>query len=268
MRIPSGTTDLYVAIVGILLTGAAYVPVDHDDPDERARLVFNEAGVAAVVTADLVILSTEDAAEPAPEEDPDLTDDAWVIFTSGSTGTPKGVAVSHRSAAAFVDAEARMFLQDKPIKPGDRVMAGLSVAFDASCEEMWLAWRYGACLVPAPRSLVKSGMDLGPWLRANDITIVSTVPTLVALWPAAALDDVRLLILGGEACPPEIGARLATAEPRGLEHLRPHRGHRRRLRRPAHRRAAGAHRPAPRRLGPRRRRRRRATGSPTASPAS
>ena len=210
VRIPSGTTDLYVAIVGILLAGAAYVPVDHDDPDERARLVFNEAGVAAVVATDLVILSPGDAAQPAPEEDPDLTDDAWIIFTSGSTGTPKGVAVSHRSAAAFVDAEARMFLQDRPIRPGDRVMAGLSVAFDASCEEMWLAWRYGACLIPAPRSLVKSGMDLGPWLRANDITVVSTVPTLVALWPAAALDHVRLLILGGEACPPEIGARLAT----------------------------------------------------------
>ena len=47
---------------------------------------------------------------------------------------------------------------------GDRVMAGLSVAFDASCEEMWLAWRYGACLVPAPRALVKSGIDVGPWL--------------------------------------------------------------------------------------------------------
>ncbi len=86
------------------------------------------------------------------------------------------------------------------------------MAFDASCEEMWLAWRYGACLVPAPRSLVRSGMDLGPWLLANDITVVSTVPTLVALWPPDALDDVRLLILGGEACPPEIGARLATPE--------------------------------------------------------
>ena len=47
-----------------------------------------------------------------------------------------------------------MFLQDEPIGPGDRVLAGLSVAFDASCEEMWLAWRHGACLVPAPRSLV------------------------------------------------------------------------------------------------------------------
>jgi non-ribosomal peptide synthetase-like protein len=104
-----------------------------------------------------------------------------------------------------------MFLQDKRIQPGDRVMAGLSVAFDASCEEMWLAWRHGACLVPAPRSLVRSGMDLGPWLRANDITVVSTVPTLVALWPPTALDDVRLLVLGGEACPPEIAARLSTS---------------------------------------------------------
>ncbi|HET9020299.1 MAG TPA: Pls/PosA family non-ribosomal peptide synthetase [Ornithinibacter sp.] len=211
VRIPSGTTDLYVAIVGILLAGASYVPVDHDDPDERADLVFSESGAAAVVTADLVIRSRPTDAPQAPEEEPSPDDDAWVIFTSGSTGTPKGVAVSHRSAAAFVDAEARMFLQDAPIGPGDRVMAGLSVAFDASCEEMWLAWRYGACLVPAPRSLVRSGMDLGPWLVANDVTVVSTVPTLVTLWPTDALDDVRLLILGGEACPPEIGARLATA---------------------------------------------------------
>jgi non-ribosomal peptide synthetase-like protein len=77
---------------------------------------------------------------------------------------------------------------------------------------MWLAWAHGACLVPAPRSLVRSGMDLGPWLVANGVTVVSTVPTLVSLWPTAALDAVRLLILGGEACPPEIGARLATAD--------------------------------------------------------
>ncbi len=89
------------------------------------------------------------------------------------------------------------------------MLAGLSVAFDASCEEMWLAWRNGACLVPAPRWLVRTGVDLGPWLVEQEITVVSTVPTLVALWPAEALDDVRLLILGGEACPAELAARLA-----------------------------------------------------------
>ena len=210
VRISSGTTDLYVAIMGVLAAGSAYVPVDADDPDQRARTVFAEAGVAAVIGNELAIALRRPERARVEAVDPEITDDAWVIFTSGSTGTPKGVAVSHRSAAAFVDAEARMFLQDRPLGPGDRVMAGLSVAFDASCEEMWLAWRYGGCLVPAPRSLVRSGMDLGPWLVANEITVVSTVPTLVALWPTESLDAVRLLILGGEACPPEIGTRLAS----------------------------------------------------------
>jgi len=209
VRIKSGTTDLYVAIMGVLAAGAAYVPVDADDPDERARLVFGEADVDAVVGNSLVITDRRRVGIPRTHEDPDPTDDAWIIFTSGSTGTPKGVAVSHRSAAAFVDAESRMFLQDAPLGGTDRVMAGLSVAFDASCEEMWLAWAHGGCLVPAPRSLVRSGVDVGPWLVANDVTVVSTVPTLVALWPTESLADVRLLIMGGEACPPEIGTRLA-----------------------------------------------------------
>jgi non-ribosomal peptide synthetase component F len=76
------------------------------------------------------------------------------------------VAVTHRSAAAFVDAETRLFLPTEPVGTSDRVLAGLSVAFDASCEEMWLAGRNGACLVPAPRSLVRTGMDLGAWFRS------------------------------------------------------------------------------------------------------
>lgn len=208
IRMPSGSYSLYMAILSTLAAGAAYVPVDADDPPERAELVFGEAGVAGVITEDGLTRGPGSsrgwsAAPPSPR------DDAWIIFTSGSTGVPKGVAVTHRNAAAFVDAEAWMFLQDNPIGPDDRVLAGLSVAFDASCEEMWLAWRHGACLVPAPRSLVRSGMDLGPWLISRDITVVSTVPTLAALWPAEALEAVRLLIFGGEACPPELAERLA-----------------------------------------------------------
>ena len=228
IRMPSGSRELYISILGIMAAGAAYVPVDADDPDERADLVFGEADVRGVIGADGVFaLSSPDlsvvfsdalfaGAPPHPStasrsmvQPPTPADDAWVIFTSGSTGTPKGVAVSHRSAAAFVDAEARLFLATEPIGPDDRVLAGLSVAFDASCEEMWLAWRNGACLVPAPRSLVRSGMDLGPWLTARGITVVSTVPTLASLWPAESLENVRLLIFGGEACPPELAERLA-----------------------------------------------------------
>ena len=230
------------------------MPVDADDPEERAELVFGEAGVCAVL-GDHGSLTTLGAPLGLPGT-PGPGDDAWVIFTSGSTGTPKGVAVSHGSAAAFVDAEARLFLVEEPIGPGDRVLAGLSVAFDASCEEMWLAWRHGACLVPAPRALVRTGVDLGPWLEAQRITIVSTVPTLAALWPPDALEDVRLLIFGGEACPGRSGRAGRRRGPRGVEHLRADRGHRRHLRRAADRRGAGADRAAARRVGARRRRRR------------
>ncbi len=216
IRMTSGKRDLYLAILSTLAAGAAYVPVDADDPEERAEMVFGEADIDGLFSDDgfrFLRKSPRHAAEGV--EAPRPEDTAWIIFTSGSTGKPKGVAVSHRSAAAFVDAEASLFLIDHPhgpLGPEDRVLAGLSVAFDASCEEMWLAWGHGGCLVPAPRSLVRSGMDLGPWLIRRDITVVSTVPTLAGLWPAEALDNIRLLIVGGEACSQELVDRLATEE--------------------------------------------------------
>ncbi|MFP5021616.1 Pls/PosA family non-ribosomal peptide synthetase [Pseudonocardia phyllosphaerae] len=212
IRVPSGTVDLYVAVLAVLRSGAAYVPVDADDPAERVRTVVTEAGACAVIEEDLRVLRG-----PVPPRGgtavtgPGPADDAWVIFTSGSTGRPKGVAVTHRSAAAFVDAEAGLFCRDAPLGPGDRVLAGLSVAFDASCEEMWLAWRHGACLVPAPRALVRSGTEFGDWLVEQRITVVSTVPTLAGLWTAEQLRGIRLLILGGEACPEPLAHRLARA---------------------------------------------------------
>jgi non-ribosomal peptide synthetase-like protein len=204
VRVSSGTADLYVAILGVLEAGAAYLPVDADDPPARATELLERARACAVVEEGLAIRALAPGGGAAVRAaGPD--DDAWVIFTSGSTGAPKAVAVSHRSAAAFVDAEAELF----DIGPEDRVLAGLSVAFDASCEEMWLAWRHGATLVPAPRALVRAGAELGPWLVERGITVVSTVPTLAAMWDEADLEGVRLLILGGEACPERLAWRLA-----------------------------------------------------------
>ena len=116
IRMPSGSYALYVAILATLATGAAYVPVDADDPEERAELVFGEANVVGVITEQGLVRATG-ASRGWRAASPLARDDAWIIFTSGSTGTPKGVAVTHRSAAAFVDAEAQMFLQDNPIGP-------------------------------------------------------------------------------------------------------------------------------------------------------
>ena len=209
VRVPSGSVDLYIAILGVLAAGAAYVPVDADEPEDRAETVWSEAGVCAVIGQDLDLTLIGGVRTLGHSPEAHCEDDAWIIFTSGSTGKPKGVAITHRSAAALVDAETELYCVSSPLGPGDRVLAGLSVAFDASCEEMWLAWRSGACLVPAPRDVVRSGADLGPWLAHRAITVVSTVPTLAALWPSEALAKVRLLIFGGEACPADLVARLA-----------------------------------------------------------
>jgi non-ribosomal peptide synthetase-like protein len=212
----SGSANLYIAILGVLMAGAAYVPIDIDDPPARTTDIVSRSGAQAVIRDGLeieVLASNRGHGAPhdgphapsRPSEPPQPEDDAWIIFTSGSTGAPKGVAVSHRSAAAFVDAEAEVFR----VTGRDRVLAGLSIAFDASCEEIWLAWRNGAALVPAPRHIVRAGVELGDWLAQHDITIVSTVPSLAALWDVTCLASVRMLILGGEECPDPLAARLA-----------------------------------------------------------
>ena len=234
IRVSSGTADLYV----VDPRGAGRRRCLRARRRRRSRRARRarcsaEAGVGAVIGR----AGDRPACRVAPAERArggrGRRDDAWIIFTSGSTGKPKGVAVTHRSAAAFVDAEARLFLQARGRSgPGDRVLAGLSVAFDASCEEMWLAWRHGACLVPAPRSLVQAAPTSAPGWSSSGISVVSTVPTLAgavarraaARHPAA---DPRRRGVPGRARAPA-GADL----PRGLEHLRPHRDHRRRLRRP------------------------------------
>ncbi len=102
VRMPSGEIGLYIGILGALAAGAAYVPVDADDPDERARLVFSQAGIAAELGPGRSLDLYGDARTPLMPQRPCLADDAWIIFTSGSTGKPKGVAV-------------RLFLAEEPM---------------------------------------------------------------------------------------------------------------------------------------------------------
>jgi non-ribosomal peptide synthetase-like protein len=205
IRMISGKASLYVAILAILFAGGAYVPVDREDSEERARTVFDTADVYGILDDQGFHLRRPPIANTSEIT---LEDDAWVIFTSGSTGTPKGVAITHRSAAALVDGEAKVFLQNSPLGPGDFVMAGLSVSFDASVEEMWLAWRSGACLVPFSREEMRSGPDLAPLVVRRGITVLSTVPSLALGLSEGDLSPIRLLILGGESCSEELANRL------------------------------------------------------------
>jgi acyl-CoA synthetase (AMP-forming)/AMP-acid ligase II len=106
--------DVVGSSASVLAAGAAYVPVDADDPQERAELVFGEAEVAGVIT-EAGLSRGKGSSRGWNAAAPAVSDDAWIIFTSGSTGVPKGVAVTHRNAAAFIDAEARLWLDGEDL---------------------------------------------------------------------------------------------------------------------------------------------------------
>jgi non-ribosomal peptide synthetase-like protein len=214
--------DVYVAMLGTLKAGAAYVPLDPDCPEDRAAFVLADCGARVLITAGELAgrpaafsgarvrldaehgeISAQSAQRPAAADAGAGPEDlCYLIYTSGSTGRPKGVEIEHRHACHLVRAEARIFA----VEPGDRVYQGFSAAFDASVEEIWLAFNAGAALVVGTREMIQSGPALARALTEAGVTVFSTVPTLLAM-QEDDLPTVRLLILGGEACPQDLADR-------------------------------------------------------------
>src|SRR6185295_17729902 len=207
------STDVYVALLGILKAGAAYVPLDPDHPAERTAYVLENSEAAALITMEELATQHATFAGPIIRVDADreliearratrphrntvgvgTRDLCYIIYTSGATGRPKGVMIEHRSACHLVCAEARIF----PVRPVDRVYQGFSFAFDASVEEVWLAFNAGAALVAATPEMAHAGPDLSQMLTDAGVTVLSCVPTLLSMLNED-IPTVRLLILGGE----------------------------------------------------------------------
>ena len=216
------STDVYVALLGILKAGAAYVPLDAEYPVDRVAYILENStsqlviataefanrlvgfdGTIISLDADALLISQQPATRiPRDNRGTSSTNLCYVIYTSGSTGKPKGVQIEHRNAVHLVQTEAARFL----IRPDDRVYQGFSIAFDASVEELWLAWYAGATLVAATAEMVHAGPDLPRILTELKITVLSCVPTLLAMMEGD-LPTVRLLIVGGEACSRDLVAR-------------------------------------------------------------
>lgn len=146
------------------------------------------------------LLEAQDTSFPSREITGQTNRDVcYVIYTSGSTGRPKGCQLEHRSAVNLVRAERILF----GVHEHDRVYQGFSIAFDASVEEVWLAFASGAALVAATPDMLHAGPGLPAMLNAQRITIVSTVPTLLSMMEDT-LPDIRILISGGEAVQKDI----------------------------------------------------------------
>ncbi len=214
------SVDLVAAQLAVLRAGAAYVPLDPAYPADRiaflladarpALLVGTPATLAALPVGDTAALtlaeleSGEPAAGPLPVPDP--AHPAYVIYTSGSTGTPKGVVVTHAGAAGLRDT----VVERCAAGPGARMLQFASVSFDAEFSELCLSVLAGGTLVIPPADRLLLGAPLAELLERQRVTHLKLTPAaLGVLPPEATLPGVGTVVVGGEACPPELVARWA-----------------------------------------------------------
>ncbi|HEY7143155.1 MAG TPA: amino acid adenylation domain-containing protein [Streptosporangiaceae bacterium] len=204
------SAELVVAELGVLLAGAAYLPLDPAHPGARTSELLALSGAAALVsTRELAgqaaslrpdCLIVDLAGPPVPVRWPEVHGGllAYVIYTSGSTGRPKGVAVTHASLANLLAWHRRVYR----LTPADRTTLLVSPGFDVSVWDTWPALAAGAALVVPPAPVRASPADLVGWLVSEQIT-VSFLPTplgeavLDQPWPADV--PLRLLHVGGSA---------------------------------------------------------------------
>ena len=207
--------NLIVGQVGIALSGAAWLPFDAAIPPDRLATCMRDARGTIVLTEESMSVSVRErglqplvmATLPVVGDGVIVratpSDNAYVIYTSGSTGEPKGIAISQRNVCHFVRSENEVLR----IRADDRVYQGFSVAFDMSVEEIWISFLAGATLWVAPAETVSDPDAVTAALALKGLTVLHAVPTMVALMPPLP-SSVRLLNLGGEACPDALSERL------------------------------------------------------------
>ncbi|SHU30235.1 putative non-ribosomal peptide synthetase MbtE [Mycobacteroides abscessus subsp. abscessus] len=214
----STSVEFIVAMLGVLKSGAAYMPIDPALPEERIEYLIADAKprivmrpqefrVAEAAATGLVDAPITDADRLRPLLPDNL---AYVIYTSGSTGRPKGVAVAH---AAIVE-HVVSFTAEWSMTADDRMLQSTSVSFDASLADILCPLSLGAQLVipkPNPFSDIGYVADL---VRRRGVTVLHMVPSLlgsVLLLPEAReLRGLRHVPVGGEALPGEVADKFAT----------------------------------------------------------
>ncbi|MFI6230554.1 amino acid adenylation domain-containing protein [Micromonospora echinospora] len=204
--------DLVVTVLGVLLAGAAYVPLDPGGPRARLREIARDAGVRIVVGdaagaefGDVAGVATLGPPGPAP-----LTpcparpgDTAYVLFTSGSTGRPKGVRVTHRGLVEFVTGWAAR----TGVDAGTRSLASAALSFDAAVIDLFVPLAHGGAVQLAGSDDRADPLRLQRFAAAHDVTWGLLTPTVLALLDPAALPGWRTVLCGAEAVPAELAAR-------------------------------------------------------------
>ena len=209
------TAEMVIALLAVLKSGAAYLPLDASYPEERIELLVEDARAVVVIEPDG---PGRPLPRPLPRASPSpppragegrhrpLTGDglAYLIYTSGSTGRPKGVAITHASAVRLVAWAGEAYSRDELAA----VLAATSINFDLSVFEIFVPLSFGGAVVLAENALALPGLP-----AAAAVTLVNTVPSAIAglldLGPLPP--SVRTVNLAGEPLRRSLAERVLAA---------------------------------------------------------
>jgi len=220
------TPRVLEAMLGVLLAGGGYVPLDPAFPRDRLAFMLEDAGVRVLLTSHrqlatlpphdgaTVVCVDEDtgatASSPPPGwRGPSADSLAYVLYTSGSTGKPKGVEITHRSLVNFLCSMAR----EPGLGPSDVLLALTTLSFDIAGLEMWLPQLVGARIALAGPEEAADGERLAAALDRAGVTMLQATPsTWRALFASGWAGNPRLRgLVGGEPLPLDLAQRLADA---------------------------------------------------------
>ncbi|MGX4767239.1 amino acid adenylation domain-containing protein [Bacillus mojavensis] len=213
------SSEMVAAMLAVLKTGAAYLPLDPEFPADRISYMLKDAKPSCMITTEEIAATLPDDItapqlvldQPVTKEivkrysadNPNvhvsLVHPAYIIYTSGSTGRPKGVVVTLKSLSNFLLSMQETF----SLNEQDRLLAVTTVAFDISALELFLPLISGASIVVAQKETIREPQALAKMIEYFDITIMQATPTL---WHALVtnepekLRELRVLV-GGEALP-------------------------------------------------------------------
>ena len=215
-----------VALLGVLKSGAAFVPLDTRYPAERLRLMLDDTRMPLLITVRRLdldlgtvqakplrtvylddehdLIARQSVENPPADAGPENL--AYAIYTSGSTGRPKGVLIEHRSLSNVT----AVLREDFRVRQESRILQFFSSSFDPSVLDVHISLSSGATLCLASKESLMPGENLLRTLRKQGITSVHLPPSALAVMEPQELPQLQMLMCGGEVCTADLVRRWST----------------------------------------------------------